>query len=425
MARMIGKLTAVGVEKAKKPGLYADGGGLYLRVTKEGAKNWIFRFMLNCKARSMGLGPVSLYGLQEARNMAHDARKLRHQGIDPIEARRLKAMKDRLDAAKAITFDECARKYIKVHRAGWRNEKHAAQWESTLAAYAGPIIGALAVCDIDTGAVMRVLEQDVDGATLWTARTETASRVRQRIEAILDWAKVHGHREGENPARWKGHLDKLLPAKSKVREVQHHPALPYREMRGFMMELRAQEGVAPRTFEFALLTAARTGEVLGATWGEIGINERVWTIPASRMKGKREHRVPLADRAVAILKEMRLLAPANDPNGAFVFPGMKRGRPLSGMTFLMLLRRMGRDGLTAHGFRSTFRDWAAERGFPDEVCELALAHAVSDKVLAAYKRTDLFERRRQLAAAWAAFCGTAEAADNIIEMRERELQGAR
>jgi integrase len=425
MARVIGKLTAIGVEKAKKPGLYADGGGLYLRVTKEGAKNWIFRFMLNRKARSMGLGPVSLYGLQEARGMAHDARKLRHQGIDPIEARRIKAMKDRLDAAKAITFDECARKYIKSHRAGWRNGKHAAQWESTLAAYARPIIGALAVCDIDTGAVMRVLEQDVDGATLWMARTETASRVRQRIEAILDWAKVRGHREGENPARWKGHLDKLLPAKNKVREVEHHPALPYREMRGFMTELRAQEGVAPRTFEFALLTAARTGEVLGATWGEIGINERVWTIPASRMKGKREHRVPLSDRAVAILKEMRLLAPANGPNGAFVFPGMKRGRPLSSMTFLMLLRRMGRDGLTAHGFRSTFRDWAAERGFPDEVCELALAHAVSDKVLAAYKRTGLFERRRELAAAWAAFCGTAEAADNVIEMRERELRGAR
>jgi len=309
MARTIGKLTAAGVEKAKKPGLYADGGGLYLRVTKEGAKNWIFRFMLNRKARSMGLGPVSLYGLQEAREMAYDARKLRYQRIDPIEARRATAMKDRLEKAQAITFDECASRYITSHRAGWRNGKHAAQWQATLATYAEPICGALPVQAVDTALVMRVLEQDVHGATFWVARLETASRVRQRIEAILDWAKVHGYREGENPARWRGHLDKLLPAPGKVRVTRHHAALPHCEVPAFMAALREQEGTAARAFEFAILTCARTNEALSATWAEVNLGEQTWTIAASRMKSGREHRVPLPSRALAILKEMRLLAP--------------------------------------------------------------------------------------------------------------------
>jgi integrase len=413
MARLVGKLTALRVEKEKKPGLHADGNGLYLRVTAEGAKSWVYRFMLNGTARSMGLGPVSLYGLQEAREKAHGARKLRHEGVDPIENRRGKAMQDRLEAAKAMTFSECAENYIKSHRAGWRNAKHAAQWEATLATYALPIIGALPVQAIDTALVMRVMEQEVDGAPFWTARPETASRLRGRIEAILDWAKTRNYREGENPARWKGHLDNQLPARGKVRKVVHHAALPYADLATFMVALRKQDGIAARALEFAILTAARTNEVLGARWSEINIAARMWTVPATRMKAAKEHRVPLSESAIAILDDMQKVSSGDD--GGFVFPGLKRGRPLSNMALLMTLRRMKRDDLTAHGFRSTFKDWATERtNFPSEAAELALAHTVPDKVEAAYRRGDLFERRRRMMQAWADFC--AKAPGEVITM---------
>jgi integrase len=356
----------------------------------------------------MGVGPLHTIRLAEARNRAAAFRLQHHDGVDPIERRRAERLQGLLDAAKAVTFNECAARYIASHRAGWRNPKHAAQWQATLATYAEPIIGGFSVQAIDTALVLKVLEP------IWTVKPETAGRVRGRIESILDWAKVRGYRAGENPARWRGHLDKLLPARSKVRRVEHHAALPYAELPGFLVSLREQEGIAARALEFSILTAARTGEVIGARWwSEMDMLDKTWTLPAGRMKAGREHRVPLSARALAILQEMQ---PHRHAEDAFVFPGGTNGRPLSNMAFLMLLRRMGRGDLTAHGFRSTFRDWAAERTkFPAEVAEMALAHTVSDKTVAAYNRSDLFERRRRLMTAWATFCTASEqkAQDNV------------
>ncbi len=404
-----GRLTALRVARATAPGMYADGGGLYLQVTVNGrngepAKSWIYRYTLRGRAREMGLGSLSAISLQEVRNRVSEYRRQRHDGVDPIEARRAGREQAILEAGRALTFKEATSKYIEGHRAGWRNAKHAAQWESTLATYAHPAIGGLSVQTIDTTLVLKVLEP------IWTTKPETASRLRGRIESVLDWARVRGYRKGENPARWRGHLDKLLPAWSKVRKVEHHAALAYAEMPDFIETLWQQDGTAARALEFTILTAARTGETIGAKWAEIDMAEKVWIVPAERMKAGREHRVPLSPRAIAILQGMK---PAGDSEGehdqaeAFVFPGSKRGKPLSNMALLMLLRRMGHDDLTAHGFRSTFRDWAAERtNFPSEVAEMALAHAVGDKVEAAYRRGDLFERRRRIMAEWAKFCGT-------------------
>lgn len=414
MTRAIGRLTALKVEKAKEPGMYPDGGGLYLRVTTEGARNWVLRYMLDRRPRWMGLGPLALYGLQEARARALDARRKRHDGIDPIEARRAERARQRLDAAKAITFGEVAASYIASHKAGWRNDKHVAQWEATLSTHAAPIM-SLPVQSIDTALVLKAVQP------IWASRPETASRLRGRIENILDFAKVREFRDGENPARWRGHLDKLLPARSKVREVKHHSALPYAELPAFLACLREQEGVAARALEFTILTAARTGESMGAAWGELNWSEKLWTIPGTRMKGGKEHRVPLGDRALTILREMKPSDNIPDAAEQFVFSGGKPGRPLSNMAFLMLLRRMGRTDLTAHGFRSSFRDWAAERtNFPSEVVEMALAHVIGNKVEAAYRRGDLFEKRRRLMQQWATFCTTAqELQGNISLLRQK------
>jgi integrase len=396
MARPTGRLTALKVEKAKQPGMYADGGGLYLQVT-EGGASWIYRYMLAGRAREMGLGPLALFGLSEARAKTLDARRLRHEGIDPIEARKAERVRARLDAAKALTFKQCPDSYIKAHRAGWRNGKHAAQWEATLATYAEPVIGGLPAQAIGTALILKVLEP------IWMAKPETASRVRGRIESILDWAKVRGYRSGENPARWRGHLDKLLPARGKVRKVVHHAALPYGALPSFLVTLREQQGIAARALEFTILTAARTSETIGARWSELDLREKNWTVPAVRMKAQREHRIPLSARALAILQEMQALRIAGDTE-AFVFPGGRLGRPLSNMAMTELLRRMGRGDVTVHGFRSSFRDWAAERtGFASEVVEMALAHAVGSKVEAAYRRGDLFEKRRRLMQAWGEF----------------------
>lgn len=399
MARTTGRLTALKVEKARKPGMYADGGGLYLRITPQGTKNWVLRYMLDRRPRWMGLGPLGLYGLAEARARALDARKMRHEGIDPIEARRAVRARERLDAPKAITFGEVAETYIAAHKAGWRNGKHKAQWENTLKTHAAPIM-SLPVHSIDTALTLKVLER------IWTAKPETAGRVRQRIESILDFAKVRGYRDAENPARWRGHLDKLLPARAKVRATVHHPALPYAELPVFLAGLRAREAVAARALEFLILTAARTGEVIGARWNEMDLLDKTWTVPAC-MKAHREHRIPLHPRALAILGEMHAVHQTDDGN-AYVFPGPGPGAKLSNMAFLMLLRRMRLDNLTVHGFRSTFRDWAAERtNYPNHVVEMALAHAVSDKVEQAYRRGDLFDKRRRLMQQWATFCTTA------------------
>jgi integrase len=406
---MVGRLTALKVEKAKQAGMYADGDGLYLQVT-EGGASWIYRYMLAGRPREMGLGPLALFGLQEARAKALDARRLRHEGIDPIEARKAARLRARLDAAKAMTFKECADAYINAHRAGWRNAKHAAQWGATLATYAEPIIGALPVQTIDTALVLKVLEP------IWTAKPETASRVRGRIESILDWARVRDYRTGENPARWRGHLDKLLPARSKVRKVEHHAALPYAELPAFLVALREQEGIAARALEFTILTAARTNETIGAPCSEFDHLDKIWTIPAERMKAVKEHRVPLSARALAVLRDAES---ARTGGTDYVFPGGKVGKPLSNMAMTEVLRRMGRGDITVHGFRSTFRDWAAEcTNFPSEVVEMALAHAVGDKVEAAYRRGDLFEKRRRVMNAWAEFCGKRVPTGTVVNLRQ-------
>jgi integrase len=295
-----------------------------------------------------------------------------------------------------MTFKDCAERYIEAHRPGWKNPKHAKQWPSTLEDYVYPVFGPIPVQAVDVGLVMKALEP------IWKTKPETASRVRGRIESILDWATARGYRQGENPARWRGHLDKLLPARGKVQKVKHHAALPYGEMGDFVAELRGQEGVAARALEFLILTATRTGEVIGARWDEFDLAKKVWTVPGERMKAGKEHRVPLSERALAIIEEMKGQGVNDHP---FLFPGGRPGKPLSNMAMLKLLQRMDRGDLTAHGFRSTFRDWAAEMThFPTEVAEMALAHTVSDKVEAAYRRGDLFQKRRELMEAWARYC---------------------
>jgi integrase len=413
MAR-IGKLSAVEVAKAKRPAVLHDGGGLYLRVSATGAKSWVFRFQLDGKRRDMGLGPFPDISLADARRKATDHRKLRHAGIDPLGAQEVQRRAQRLAVAKARTFRECAAEFIERNRVGWRNAKHRQQWENTLATYVYPTLGELPVSAIDAGLVVQVLDP------IWAEKPETASRVRGRIEAVLDAATVRGFRRGPNPAQWKGNLAHILPARARVRKVEHHASLPLDDMPAFLAALGQRPGMAARALEFTILTVARTGEALGARWDEIDLVAKVWTVPAERMKAGREHRVPLSDAALGALEEARPLAltkeGAPDP-AAPVFPGPRRALPMSNMTMLMLLRRMKRDDLTAHGFRSTFSDWAAERtAYPREVVEMALAHAIGNKVEAAYRRGDLFEKRRRLMADWARFCA-APSAGEVVALR--------
>ncbi len=407
MAREHKKLTALTVSRVSKRGYYADGGGLYLQISPSGAKSWVFRFKSEGRLREMGLGPAHTITLAEAREHANDCRKQRLRAIDPIEARHGEKAVAKLNAAKAMTFRQCAEAYIEAHKAGWKSPKHAAQWSATLQTFAYPIFGDLPVQSIDVALVTKALER------IWQTKTETASRVRGRIELVLDWATVRGHRQGDNPARWRGHLDKLLPQRSKVQKVEHHAALPYAETGAFMQNLREQDSISALAFEFLILTATRTGEVIGATWKEIDLDAALWTIPGERMKASREHRIPLSLPALTILKRLRA-----QRSGEFIFPGAKPTKPLSSMALLMLLRRMNRADLTVHGFRSTFRDWAAERtNFPREVAEHALAHSLPDKVEAAYRRGDQYEKRRQLMDAWAKFCERPEATSEVIPFR--------
>jgi integrase len=400
MAREIGKLVAIQLNRLPT-GMHGDGGNLWLQVTETGARTWLFRFRHADKARAMGLGPLHTVNLAEARIKARACRQLLLDGLDPIETRNAKRMGERLTAAKTMSFQQCAEAYIASQRAGWRNAKHATEWPSSLATYVYPVIGALPVQTVDVTLVMKALEP------IWTEKTVTASRVRGRIEAVLDWAKSRGYRSGENPARWKGHLENLLAKSSKVRHVKHHPALPYAELAAFMAALRERSGTTARALEFLILTASRTNEVIGATWSEIDADARLWTIPAARMKAQREHRVPLPEAALAILAG---LEPARVPAaGSRVFQ-------VDGRRVLELVNRL-RHGVTVHGFRSTFADWCTEQtNAPSEVREMALAHAVGSKVEAAYRRTDLFEKRRQLAEAWAHFCAGGDGG-KVIELR--------
>ena len=408
MVRLSGRLSSLKVTHAREPGMLADGNGLYLQVTRGNARSWIFRYFRNGKSHEMGLGSLKAVGLAAARLKAAECRGLLADGIDPIAARDAEHAQRALETARGMTFDDCADAYIKAHSTAWRNQKHAAQWTATIRTYVSPVFGSLPVRAVDVALVMKVLEP------IWTTKPETAGRIRGRIESVLNWAKARGYRTGENPAQWKGHLDNLLPARGKIAKVKHHAALPYDQASQFIDALRRQEGIAPLAFEFAILTAARTGEIIGARWDEIDLAQKVWTVPASRMKGGREHRVPLSAEALAVLSRLS----KGDPED-FVFTGHKKS-PLSNMALLMLLRRMGRDKLTAHGFRSTFRDWAAERtNFPREVAEAALAHVVGDKVEAAYRRGDFFEKRRRLMEAWGEFATKAQDTSVILPLREK------
>jgi integrase len=407
MAHQLNRLTARTVATAAKPGLYADGGGLYLRVGRGGAKSWCLRYMLDGKAREMGLGGLAKIGLGDARKKAVAQRVLLVDKIDPLKRREAENSAKKIEAARSITFDQCAAAYIEAHQAGWRSAKHAQQWTNTLTTYVYPTFGSVSVSDVDVAMVTKVLEP------LWTTKPETAGRVRGRIEAVLDWAKARAFRDGENPARWRGHLSNLLPARSKVRAVKHHAALPYTEIGAFMADLRGREGAAAAALEFLILTAARTGEVIAGRCPEIDFAARIWTVPAARMKGGREHRVPLTRAAMATLQRK------DGQDKEFLFRGIKAGQGLSNMALLKVLERMGRGDLTAHGFRATFKTWATERtNFPRELVESALAHVLDDKTEAAYQRGDMLEKRRRLMDAWAEFCAKPAAVGAVLKLRQ-------
>lgn len=399
--RTINRLSAVGIKQLNKHGLYPDGGNLYLQVTPAGVKSWLFRYMHHGKSHGMGLGPLHTVSLAEARAAAMELRRQLLNGIDPLAAKKAARAAAKIEAGKSVTFSKCAESVISAKRAEWSNPKHADQWKNTLDTYAAPIIGELPVSSIDTSLVMKVLEP------IWNTKTETASRLRGRIETILDWAKVSGYRGGENPARWKGHLDQLLSKPSKVQRVKHHPALPYQDAPAFIQALKSQQSIASRAFAFLILTATRTSETIGARWEEIDMKEKIWTIPAKRMKAGKEHRVPLSNTAHSILKVMLPVSSVDsvrELHGGYIFPGQKPGTQLSNMALLTLLKRMERRDITAHGFRSTFRDWAGETtNHTREVVEAALAHTIKDKTEAAYARGDLFSKRAALMEDWSNF----------------------
>ncbi len=410
MARTLNKLSATAL-KTKGPGRHADGGGLYLQVSASGARSWLFRYTREGRAREMGLGPVASVTLAEARKRAAEARERLAAGFDPLDLRDQERAQVRAAAAQAMTFAQAAEAYIAAHAPSWRNPKHRDQWRNTLATYAEPVFGSLDVAAVDLALVLRAIEP------IWTQKPETAKRLRGRIEAVLDWAAVRKLRDRDNPARWRGNLDMLLPSPGAVRPVRHHAALPYAEIGGFMAELRSRDATAARALEFCILTAARTGEVLGARWPEIDLGKALWTVPPERMKSGREHRVPLSRQALAILEAGQGMG---DDSG-FIFPGAKPKRPLSQMAFLMLMRRMGRGDLTAHGFRSTFKDWAAEcTSFANQISEAALAHVIGDKTEAAYRRGDLFERRAKLMQAWADYCDRPAVQGSVTPLRRKE-----
>jgi len=392
--RTLYRLSAKEVSNLTKRGYYADGGGLYFRVSEFETRLWAFRYTRGGKTREMGLGAYPDVTLKAARERAEKARELLRDDIDPIDRR--KAARSAMLAAReaALTFEQCAAAFIAVKEHEWKNAKHGDQWRNTLTAYAYPVIGSLLVHHVDQTHILKILEP------IWTTKTETASRLRGRLENVLDYATARGYRKGDNPARWRGHLDKLLATPAKVAKVAHHAALSYTEAGSFMADLRQQAGMGARALEFAIVTAARSGEVRGATWAEVDIDQAVWNIPAGRMKAGREHRIPLSDAALELLQHL----PRTD-GSELLFPNTK-GAALSDMTLTAVLRRMGRQ-ITAHGFRSTFRDWAGETtAYPREVIEHALAHQLKDKAEAAYARGTLFDKRRRLMADWAKFCAT-------------------
>ena len=406
MSRVKNKLAARTVETKKTPGIYADGGGLYLRVTKSLTKNWAFIYVMDGKRTEMGLGSVDKLSLVKAREKATELTKQIANSIDPLTERRAQDNERKAQQAKMMTFDQCAQAYIAAHRASWKNPKHIQQWENTLAQYALPFFGELDVMRVDTNLITQCLEP------IWLTKNETAGRVRGRIESILDWATARKYRTGENPARWRGHLDKLLAKPSKVQVIKHHAALPYEQLSEFITLLQLQAGIAAKCLEFTVLTAARTGESIGAVWDEIDLVAKTWTIPAIRMKAKREHSVPLSSPALAILEEMAATR-TND----YIFPGNRKG--LSNMAMAAVLKRMGRTDITVHGFRSTFSDWTAEStAYSTEVREMSLAHTIKNQAEAAYRRGALMEKRTRLMADWARFCYAPKLSADVTPIRK-------
>lgn len=412
MPKVINRLTDLKARKAD-PGLHADGDGLYLQVRGPTAKSWLYRFMLSGKAREMGLGAYPSVSLEAARADRDRCKRLRQAGQDPIEARNQERHEAKAASAKAILFSTAALEYMAAKAPQWGNEKHRKQWIQTLRTYAEPVLGDLPVHAIDTAAVKKVLDP------IWTTKPETASRLRGRIELILDYCQSIGYRKGDNPARWRGNLKDLMPSLDDVSEVEHHPSLPYQDLPAFMERLRAENNAAARALEWIILTATRANETLKATPGEVAHEESAWTIPKVRMKGrkgkKRAHRVPLPKRAFELLEQL-----PRDVENPYLFQGQKKGKHLSDGALRVLLVRMGIKNATTHGFRSTFRTWAGEQTrFPREVIEKALAHVVGDETEQAYDRGDLLEKRRQLMEAWAGFCMSKPAArgEKVVSIR--------
>ena len=407
MSRTLNRLTTLKVSRMKRPGMYADGGGLYLRVAEGGSKQWIYRYVTNGRCRDMGIGPCHVLTLAEARERARTASKLRLDNIDPIAYKRQQRSAAIVAAAKAMSFRQCAEGFIKDNEAEWTHPKHRQAWETTLTKYVYPKLGELPVAVIDTPLVLDVIKP------LWARIPETASRVRGRIEAILGWATVHHYRTGDNPARWQNHLEQVLPARTKVAKIEHHAALPYAQAAEFMGKLRQDTSVMARCLEFITLTAARLGEAVNATWKEIDLEARTWTIPADRMKAGREHKVPLSAAAIALLRDMAAIRHSN-----YVFPGYKHGRPLGHNGLWTVAKRAAGADVTVHGLRSTFRDWAAEQtSYPNHVVEMALAHAIPNAVEAAYRRGDLFEKRARLMQQWADYCANPQAGGKVVALR--------
>lgn len=404
MPKKAKELSAVEVKRLTKSGLHAVGGvaGLLLQVRPTGSRSWILRVKIGDRRRDIGLGGYPDVPLAQAREKARQAREQIAQGIDPVAARQAARIELLASQAIRITFDEATRRFLASKRHEFRNAKHTAQWSSTLKTYASPVIGKLPVSDIELGHILRALE------AIWHTKTETAKRVRGRIEAILAWAAVHGYRTGDNPARWKGHLEAILPKPSKIAPVIHHKALAIDDMGRFVHDLRHREGMAAKAVEFTVLTAARSGEVRGATWAEIDMTGRIWTIPAERMKAGREHRIPLSKDAVTLLEAL-----PRDAGNELVFTGPSGGK-LSENTLTAVLKRMGVNA-TVHGFRSTFRDWCGERtSSPHEVAEMALAHTIKNKAEAAYRRGDLLKKRARLMEDWAQFCNTTDFSNTVL-----------
>ncbi|MCZ4314621.1 integrase arm-type DNA-binding domain-containing protein [Comamonadaceae bacterium G21597-S1] len=402
MPKKANELGPLAVKALTRPGLHAVGGvaGLHLQVSASGARSWVLKATIGSRRREMGLGGYPDITLAGAREAARTARATIRAGVDPIDQARAVQSTLRAKNSNDVTFRDAAAKYIKAQQAGWKSDKHKQQWENTLATYADPVIGSLLVNDITPAHVLNILEP------IWTKKTETASRVRSRIELVLDWAKGRGYRSGDNPAAWRGNLATQLPKATQIKVVAHHRALPAKHMHSFMMALRNREGMAARALEFVILTATRSGEVRGATWSEFDLQEKVWTIPATRMKAKREHRVPLSRSAIRVLENLP------KQRDELVFAATE-GKPLSDMTLTAVLRRMGVD-VVPHGFRSTFRDWAGETtGYAREVIEHALAHGIKDKAEAAYARGTLFDKRRDLMTDWARFIDTAHATCDV------------